>query len=64
MTQPGGALPQSMTYDAAGRVVATSVSGGPTTCVTYDPSGRPLVVNYPSIDGAPAVEVVLVLALM
>ncbi len=58
VTQPGGALPQSLTYDAAGRVVATSVSGGPTTCVTYDPSGRPLVVNYPSIDGAPAVEVV------
>ena len=58
VTQPGGALPRSMTYDAAGRVVGTSVSGGPTTCITYDPSGRPLTISYPSIDGAAATNLV------
>ena len=57
VTHPGGALPRTMTYDAAGRVVAWSVADGPTVCTTYDVTGRPLSTTYPSVDGAPGVEV-------
>jgi len=57
VTQPGGALERAMTYDAAGRIVGSSVAGGPTVCVTYDAAGRPLTTTYPSVDGAPAIAV-------
>jgi len=58
VTQPGGAVPRSLTHDAAGRVVSTSVAGNPATCITRDVTGRPVTVVFPAIDGAPAVEVV------